>query len=324
MFTIRPFDFSDADYAIMTAIDTAFYPYPLGEETLRHFDTSRDPKLFFQRDMILRDGQVVAFGEIKHLPWAYHPDKYDFYLVVHPDHEHPDIRPFYWAHMLEVLHGRPVTGITASMFEDKTAHVNFLAAQGFVETQRNNMSELDVTAFDVARFDPVLEKVQAAGIRITTLRDLMQRDPDWKQNLYDLEWALVQDIPSPDPPTKPTLEEFSASQLESPNILPEGWFVALNGDQYVGTSRAFRNPAKTDQLDGSLTGTIRSYRRRGIATALKVHLIRFAQDYGVAVMITVNEEDNPMYALNVALGFEARPVWVCYEKTITADNAVPQ
>lgn len=316
MFTIRPFDFSDADYATMTAIDTAYYPYPLGEDTLRHFDTSRDPALFFRRDMILRDGQVVAFGEIKHLPWAYHPDKYDFYVVVHPDHDHPDIRPLYWAHMLDVLQGRRVIAFSASMFEDKAAHVDFLTAQGFTEALRNTMSELDVQAFDAATFAPVLDRVRAAGIRIVTLRALMDSDPGWKQKLYELEWALVQDIPSTDPPKKPTLEKFSASELESPNMLPEAWFVALDGDQYVGTSRAFRNPAKTDQLDGSLTGTIRSHRRRGIATALKVHLIQFAQQYGAAVMITANEQDNPMVALNVMLGFEARPAWVTYEKAV--------
>jgi GNAT superfamily N-acetyltransferase len=104
-------------------------------------------------------------------------------------------------------------------------------------------------------------------------------------------------------------------------MLPEGWFVALDHDQLVGTSRAFRNLAKNDQLDGSLTGVIRSYRRRGIATALKLRLIQFAKEYGAAVMLTANEENNPIYTLNRALGFTPQPAWIEFEKTMRVETS---
>ncbi len=316
MLTIR--SFADADYVSMVAIDTATYPYPLGLETWKHIDSSRDPGFMFCRDMIERDGQVVGFGEYGQLPWMYHPDKYHFYVLVDPDHESSDIRPFYYAYVMDRLAQYHPLAITSAMLENKEPHTGFLREVGFCEVMRTQLSELDVTAFDPAPFAPFVAKVAAAQIQIVTLRDLMQRDPNWKAALYDLEWALVQDIPSPEPAVRSSLEVFEDSMLNGPNTLLDGWFVALDGSSYVGTSRAYRNPVNTDQLDGSLTGVIRSHRRRGIATVLKLHLIEFARQYGAAIILTANEENNPMYHLNLTLGFKPRPAWITYEKSLAA------
>ncbi|MBN1964599.1 MAG: GNAT family N-acetyltransferase [Anaerolineae bacterium] len=318
MFTIRPFDASDADYAIFAAIDTAYYPYPLGEETLRHFDATRSPDLLFHRDMIERDGQVIAFGEYGHLQWAYHPDKYNFYLVVHPNHEHPDIRPLYFEHVLRALADRAPLALTAGSLEHKEAHTRFLLDNGFKETMRMQLSELDVSAFDPAKFAHVPEKMRALNIRIVTLTELKTIDPNWKQALYDLEYAIVEDVPATEADFKMSPEEFESMMLDNPNTLEDGWFIALDGDRYVGTSRVWRNPASARQLDGSLTGVIRPYRRKGIATALKLRLIAFARQYGAAIILTSNEANNPMYALNLALGFQPRPAWINYEKPLRA------
>ncbi len=314
-FTIRPFDTSHADYEAMTAIDTAFYPYPLGLETFKHIDDSRPADLFYHRDMIECAGQIVAFGEYGHVWYAYHPDKYRFYLVVHPNHEHPDIRPMYLAHVMRVLADRHPLALFGSTIEGKPVDRSFLHENGFVEIMRTQLSELKVQGFDPAPFAHVAEKVRTDGIEIITLIELQARDPDWKHNLYDLEQALIQDVPSTGE-QKQTFEDYVKQFLECPTMLPDGWFVALDGEQLVGTSRAFRNPAKTDQLDGSLTGVIRSHRRRGIATALKLRLIRFAQEYGAAIMLTSNEENNPIYTLNRALGFTPQPAWIDYEKVL--------
>lgn len=317
-FTIRNFDASYADYEVMTAIDTAFYPYPLGLETLKHIDESRPPDLFYHRDMIERDGVVVAFGEYGHLWYAYHPEKYHFYLVVHPDHDHPDIRPLYYAHVMDALADRDPLALHGGMIDSKPTDIQFLRTNGFKEIMRTQLSELKVPAFDPAPFVHTAEKVHAAGIDIITLTEFQDRDPDWQRKLYELEWALIQDVPTTGE-QRQSFEDFTIQCVEHPNMLPEGWLIALDGDQLVGTSRALRNPAKTDQLDGSLTGVIRAYRRRGIATALKLRLIQFAKDYGAAIMLTANEENNPIYKLNRALGFTPQPAWIEYEKRLRAE-----
>ena len=68
------------------------------------------------------------------------------------------------------------------------------------------------------------------------------------------------------------------------------------------------------RLKTGFTGTIRSYRRRGIATLLKVHAIQYAQQIGAQLIRTGNEEHNPMYALNQRLGFKDLTTDLAFEK----------
>jgi len=61
-----------------------------------------------------------------------------------------------------------------------------------------------------------------------------------------------------------------------------------------------------------LTGVVRTHRRRGVATALKVKGVEWARARGVRVIETDNEENNPMFDLNVALGYRPVPAWAEY------------
>jgi mycothiol synthase len=49
---------------------------------------------------------------------------------------------------------------------------------------------------------------------------------------------------------------------------------------------------------------------------LKVCSARYAQQHGYRYITTDNEENNPMYRLNLQLGFEPLPAWVYYEKQV--------
>ena len=66
-----------------------------------------------------------------------------------------------------------------------------------------------------------------------------------------------------------------------------------------------------------LTGVLRSHRRRGIATAVKLPTIDFARSVGARYISTDNEENNPMYQLNLKLGFRPMPAWLDFEKHLT-------
>ena len=59
---------------------------------------------------------------------------------------------------------------------------------------------------------------------------------------------------------------------------------------------------------------VRSHRRKGLATALKLWGIAFAKRYGAKLLETDNEESNPMCHLNRKLGFEPQPAWIDFEK----------
>lgn len=323
MFTIRDFDGSDADYEALVAIDTAvFGEYPMTADQWRHIDTTRDPELPFHRNMIEQDGQVVAMGDYGQTKYAFHPRKFVFNVYVHPDHEHPAIRPLYLQHVLETLADRQPIAFTTGMLEDRTTHIDFLHNAGFVEVMRSPFSGLDVTTFDDSTVARHADRITQAGIRIVSLRALSEIDLDWKRKFHDLYWELSDDVPSSDPPVKDSLEEFEAGTLNAPHFDHDGCFVALDGDRYVGMSHVWINLVNKDQLHSGLTGVVRSHRRQGIATVLKLHQVAFARQIGASLITTSNEENNPMYHLNLALGFTPRPGWVTFEKSLQPDRGV--
>jgi GNAT superfamily N-acetyltransferase len=84
----------------------------------------------------------------------------------------------------------------------------------------------------------------------------------------------------------------------------------------VGMSNLWVNDTTYARLDTGLTGVVRSHRRRGIATALKLRTIAYAQQRGARTIEAGNEEHSPMYQLNLRLGFCPRPAWVSYRAQV--------
>ena len=99
-------------------------------------------------------------------------------------------------------------------------------------------------------------------------------------------------------------DEFQRVFLGSPNALPDAWFLAKEGDRYVGISSAAREPAQPDVLQQHYTATRPEYRRKKIALTLKLLLVDFAKRNGYARIETSNDSLNaPMWTLNQELGF---------------------
>jgi len=67
-----------------------------------------------------------------------------------------------------------------------------------------------------------------------------------------------------------------------------------------------------------MTGMLREYRRRGVAMALKVLTIEYAQRCGFTQISTWVESTNTgMLAINERLGFTRRPGMVVYRQDLT-------
>lgn len=169
--------------------------------------------------------------------------------------------------------------------------------------------------FDFSPYAGLIERVEASGLRVCRLADLMQSDPEWQHKVYELDRGSGQDEPSPEPITMPPFEEY-AHFFTAPDFLPEGTFLALDGDEYVGMSSLEKDLARPEHLEVGFTGVLPSHRRRSIATALKLKAIAFAAEYGAVTIDTGNEENNPMYQINLRLGFQPRPAWSDYHKKI--------
>ena len=323
MYTIRPFEPTDADYEAVVAVQNAAWPdEPTTVHDMKHNDSQRNPKHFRQRFVVANESHgIVAAGYCSDSPWSYVPGKYNLGFDVHPDFANQNLEAKIYEHLLNYIADREPkpTILRSHAREDKQDQMKFWQDRGYKIVQRENSSRLDVTDYDYSPYEGITEKVLASGIELLTFPELQARDADWMQKFYDLVNIIDHDIPAQDAPTPQPIEEF-AKMFKHPSFLPDAQFLAVDGEQWVGMSTLWKDSVRTDRLWVGLTGVLRSHRRRGIATALKLKTFRYAQAQGVSFLDTENEENNPMYDLNVQFGFRPLPGWVEFRKELV-ENA---
>ncbi len=92
------------------------------------------------------------------------------------------------------------------------------------------------------------------------------------------------------------------------NLVPDGWYVPLDNDEYVAMTNPWSSQAAANILYVGLTGVVRSHRRRGIAIALKMRAVEFARKQGIAEIRTENASNNErMLTIKNRLGFVRPP-----------------
>ncbi len=312
--TIRPFEPTDPDYRRVMAIHDAVWPdRPLSLNEWKHDDATRDPNHLFRRLLVERNGEPVALAAYGEPHWAHKPGKYFCHILVHPAHERRGIGSAAYAHVCGALAAFDPRELTSNTREDKPGGVRFLEQRGFERAMRFPLSQLEVGRFEPAKYASVFKKLELRGITLHTIAELRETVSDWERRFYDLVVEVLRDVPSVDPITPEPFEAFQ-KRWQNPNILPQANFIALHGERWVGYSALWkRTPVK---LETGLTGVVRDYRRSGVCTALKLRGIEFARNYGARAIETENEENNPMYQLNLRLGFRPCPAWLNYVKRL--------
>ena len=315
---IRPMDETDADYEATAAIWTANWPeYPKTAEMYRYSAETRDPMSPFGRLVAEDDGDVVATGYFREEADSAATGKFLVYVQVRPERQGRGTGSALFDGILEHLEVHEPEILQSFTREDHAVGTAFLEKRGFRVSMREQDSELDLSTFDPAKFAGVVEKVRESGIEILPASELEKRDPDWMKKTWELHGEVIPDVPDDDLLTNMPYEEF-AKTFEHPDYIPEGYFLALDGDRYVGMSSLWNRRVKKGEVYTKLTGVVRSHRRRGIATALKVRAHEFAKSIGAEVVVTDNEENNPMYDLNVQLGFRPTRAWLQFRKELGA------
>ena len=320
--TIRPDTRSDADYATRIAISNAIYPdYVDTIEELKFSDNNRDPKIKWARFIAEVDGMPVATSSYGQSTDMYHPQKFGIGVSVLPEWEGKGIGKALYEHLLDTLTPHDPILLRTSAREDRARAMRFLTDRGFTEAMRDWESRLSAQNFDPMPFVEAAKKATDAGITVRSVAELAKTVPDWKQHLKELDWTITLDMPTTDTLTDPGFEHFEKTTLGNPNFLPEAWFIALDGDQWVGESALWKSAGEPDVLYVGATGVRREYRRKGIATALKLAATTWAKDAGKREIRTWNAQQNrAMLSINEAMGFEKIPAWISYEKKLKDEN----
>lgn len=325
-FHIRPFRATDGEYLRVVEINNALWPDELmAVEDLQYDDKTYPADRFFQRSVIDLNGAGAAMetekriiGEVwcKLERYEADPSRYSFSINIDPHYtylEYGDdgIWSAAMAYVRDVLQAREPkpTRLITFWREDRTERLAHLNAAGFSVEMRYPESELDVMAFDPSPFVAKAQQVADMGIEILSLPQLQAKFDDWLQRCYEMDMEILPDDPSTGEFRVEPIEEY-ATLFDHPSFLPQGWFVAVANDSLVGSSSVWANKADPQRLYTNFTGVRRNYRRKGITTALKLAIIDYAQRRGVISIRTDNEENNPMYQINLQMGFKPRPAWL--------------
>jgi GNAT superfamily N-acetyltransferase len=316
MITIRPFNKTDADYQALCDVSNAVWPdRPSVPQATRENDKRRDPKYYLQRLVAESDGSVIASALYGESEWTHVPGKFFISVQVHPDHQRRGVGTALYDHIMKDLAERGPTIFEAHAREDRSEGMDFLEKRGYKRTMRDQVSELVVADFDPEPFGWTADRVAEIGAEIRTVVELEAEGVDWKREMWELERELMQDVPTDDPVTQQPFEQW-VKWLTHPGFIPDAYFLAIVDGRFVGVTSLWQSLAEKDKLHTALTGVVRSMRRKGMATALKVRAIEFACDRGARIIRTENEENNPMYNLNVRLGFKPVPAWWTYRKEL--------
>ncbi|MFZ5815496.1 MAG: GNAT family N-acetyltransferase [Bacillota bacterium] len=254
------------------------------------------------------EGEVVGTVSYFQVPARYHPRKFWMDAWVRPDRQGRGLGSALLEHLLAELRPHAPQVLRSFTREDLGHSLRFLERRGFVEAKRTWESWLDLTQFDPAPFAGVVEAVRAEGIAILPLSALRDR-PGWTERLLDLYNTIQADVPDIDPATPISREQLEAD-LQSASFLPDGYFIALDGDRWVGLGSLFKE-SEEGLLYNGVTGVRREYRGRRIALALKLTGIAWARGQGARRMKTHNASTNrPMLAINDRLGYVRQPGWL--------------
>jgi GNAT superfamily N-acetyltransferase len=257
---------------------------------------------------------VVGFAEYHHILGMFHPNKFHMDIVVDQSVCSHGIGTRLYQTVMEALAPLEPTAVVSWARADMPCLTSFLTRRGFEPNEELYTSGLDLTAFDAAAWQPHLTDLVAQNLRVCSLEELGLHDPDVRQRVYGLWREVRQDVPIPEEETRSDPMSFEAfwEEMHGPGLFPPGYFIALDGDEYVGTSQLFLSPLQ-GVLRTGLTAVRRAYRRRGIALGLKVCALSFARSLGYERVVTDNAAVNEgMLAINGALGFERNPVWTRY------------
>jgi mycothiol synthase len=309
--TLRPFmeEYSEA----VLAVAQAAIPYdPGGNQRWMRERRQVDGRRFLQRHYVVVDNdeeRIVGYGAIEQQgPDARH---LRLYLLASPGYLRDGVGRALYTRLMEDAEHLHVVSLWMQEYQQETELIGFMQERGFVQTRLTRELRLTLAKANIGQMVPIVEQVAERGIVITTLEEERQRAPNMAQRLYELSNAARGDAFAP-----LTVQEFLQRLNRSP-IMPQGFFVARDGDRLVGLSALAYVEGDSALAQQYWTGVLPAYRRQSIATALRLCCIDAAQRLGYQALVTyTNHSDPVMLALDEKLGFVRLFSHVTLEKTI--------
>ena len=274
------------------------------EETLKWYEdkSSRNTFLHFLAG-IASNGEYVGYGRYVSGTWdpILKPGYAEIALKVATQWAYQGIENEILLELGNLARQDNAQVLQINIGDNQDERLQWFQAQGFDIHGHSYESQLDLKQFNNNIFLPVLKEVEALGIQFASLADFPD-DEAFQHRFWDLWWELVTDVPGMEEKPRPENEQMMHLLKD---VDKQGFLVAMDGDRWVALSLIIKE--SDDFYYNSMTGVIRSYQGKGIALAIKLKAIEYAQNNEGKYIRTHNDSKNsPMIALNEKLGYQPK------------------
>jgi len=264
-------------------------------------------------------GQILGYGSIEQTIFL---PKYRLFLMAEPHWLKAGVGDLLLDQLMKDLNEAGAITVWHRNYSSLTEVLDFLIQRGFVETRRVWDLRLDLSATDLSTFAGIAEEVAARGITITTFAEERQRNADAAlHNLHEFLDVVKQDDPERQP-FIPVPFESVVHWFTRDYVLADACFIAKHGDEFIGFTDLIHIEPIPQGIMHGFTGVAREWRRQGVATALKLQAIEYAQEHGYHTIRAFSlPSQTEMMSLNEKLGFRRAFCYVTVEKFVkeTAD-----
>jgi len=177
--------------------------------------------------------------------------------------------------------------------------VPLLEERGLTATRSTVVSAVDPRLPDLSALPALEEEKNAEGFRLAPLEAV-----DDPRAIHAVYAAGEADMPGDEHETELDFESWEAETLRHPEISAEGSILVMHGDQPVSLAFLAVEPERKLAYN-EMTATLPDFRRRRLASLVKLAALRWAAEGGFERMLTENDDDNfAMRSINERLGYE--------------------
>ena len=281
---IRPATGDDAEG--VAAVRRAVYTYKImSPASARHMITVQSPAERFLPLVAIANGEVVAWGSAGLNIWTSEPGQSSISIYVHPGHRNQGIG----SALSDRLHQHltEVGAVRVRVFAHPDG-LEFARNRGYDGTRQLHFSGVDLSHLPEQPATP-------DGIELVTMDQL---DP---RQAYTADAIASLDEPSDSPLDSVGYDEWLDEIWNAPGLDKSLSVAAMAGDE-VASFTSFEIDG--DRAWSGMTGTIPSYRGKGLAKLVKSAGLRRCAAAGITAAYTSNDDANgPMLAINNWLGY---------------------
>ena len=283
--TIETFDYSDKHFDLLVNLEDRLCHQIKNWHTpeMLRYDLALIPeKCRHQLDFIMHEGNIIGFGATTHDHNSFDPNLLFSTLVVPNDDRYLDCAKRYLDCQIDRARQLKVKAFHSWSYQGTDWVKDFYLANGFGVSLVEYVSTAGLDHFSMHNFEDATSRFAQNHYEIVRLDHLKRTQVDWETKLFELWRKIEQDVPD-DHNVKLEFDMWKRSVLHP-------WF--REEDVYIVV------------IYTELTGVRPEYRQQGICTALKIFALEDIKQKGFKKILTSNEQNNPMYQINLKLGFQ--------------------